>query len=288
MKSIVTIIAIVFLSFNTTNAQDLIITTKGDSIPCKIIKVTTGGVLFLSKHQGEIKRVKIPASDVRIYEKDFYAGKNVAAAAMNSKYDKFTISPYGGLSYLIAKTSSQVPGDLKQYMKELKSGYHFGADLAFFVSRKTGVGLKYVNFKTSNQAHVTGTNQSGQMQSGMLRDNITTQYIAPVLTSRRFSVNQKTIFNTGLSLGYLGYKNDATVIDNFKLSGSTVGVGFDIGLENKLSKTLGLEIKLGMIGGSLGKFEKSNGSSVQTITLESEQRENISRIDISVALKWHY
>src|SRR5688500_5051457 len=44
----------------------------------------------------------------------------------------FRIGVKGGWSYLIAKTSKEVPNDFKNYMKELKSGYHFGGDLGYY------------------------------------------------------------------------------------------------------------------------------------------------------------
>jgi hypothetical protein len=189
---------------------------------------------------------------------------------------------------LIAKISSQVPADFRQYMKELKSGYHFGGDVTYYLSRRTGVGLKYNNFKTSNEANVTSTSPSGQRNNGVMRDDITIQYIAPVLASRQFSVNNKTIFHTGFSLGYLDYTNNATLVEQVTISGNTVGVGLDLGLESKLSKILGLEFKLGMIAGSLGKIEKSQGGKIETVTLEKEQRENLSRVDVSIGLKRHF
>jgi hypothetical protein len=291
MKPIFTFITILLISVNALNAQDLIVTTQGDSIRCKITSVTAERIRCLVVHNDELRKVKIPASQVKSSEKDYYtrlAARGIQTQNPKSKLSRITVSPYGGLSYLIARVSPEVPAAFKQYIKELKSGYHFGADATVFISERTGVGLKYANFGTSNEAFVSGTDPSGTTQTGIMRDDITIQYIAPVLASRTVFRNQTTILNTGFSLGYLSYENNATLIDQFKLTGSTVGVGFSFGLENKLSKNLGLEFGLGMIAGSLSQFEKTTGNSKQTITLEKEKRENISRIDVSVGLKWHF
>ncbi|MBC7866486.1 MAG: hypothetical protein H7X88_03030 [Gloeobacteraceae cyanobacterium ES-bin-316] len=288
MKFLFFFTAFIVINVSSGEAQDLILTTKNDSINCKIVRVTTGEIVFVSKHSDEVIRTKLPVADVKLYEKDFYLSKNTSSLKVKkaTMHDRFTLSVSGGFSYLIAKTSSEVPKDFKPYIKELKSGYHVGGDIAFFISENIGVGLKYVNFNTSNETYVTLI-QPGQTKNGIMRDDVTTHFIAPTFVARSISMNQKTIFNAGYSLGYLGYSNDAVLIDKFKITGSTVGMGFDLGIEQKISNTFGLELKLGAVIGSLGKVEISNGTSVQTKTLAKEERENISRIDISLGLKLH-
>lgn len=289
MKYLSSFFVFIVINVGISKAQDLIVTTMGDSLNCKITKVTTNEILFTRRNNGRVVKTQLPVMDIKMYEKDYYLSKNrlFSTGKSKPKYEKFTISPYGGWSYLIAKTSSSVPNDLKTYINELRSGYHVGAELTYFISEKIGVGLKYVNFNTSNETFIFVT-QSGQTKNGVMRDKITTHFIAPVIATRSLSFNQKTIVSSNFSIGYLGYKNDATLMDDFKLTGSTAGIGLDFGVEQKFSKTFGLELKLGAVAGSLGKLIKTDGFSTQTIKLPKEQRENISRIDVSLGFKWHY
>ncbi|MBC7913707.1 MAG: hypothetical protein H7Y07_06250 [Pyrinomonadaceae bacterium] len=208
----------------------------------------------------------------------------------NTDYNRFTIGAHGGWSYMTAKISKQVPADFKQYIRELKSGYHFGGDVSYNWSEQMGAGLKYSNFRTQNMVqNITATdNTTGQTRTGRLQDDVSIHFIGPAYYNKFVSRNKKTVISSGLSIGYLSYKNNGVIIDNFILTGNTIGFAFDFGVDAMLSKELGLGFKFANTSGSLSELEKNDGRTTQSIKLKDDQRESISRIDLSIGLKYYF
>jgi hypothetical protein len=227
--------------------------------------------------------------NVKYYQKGFkpYVN-NPIHKTKNENFEKVRTSFYGGWSYLTAQVSKDVPADFRSYTKGLKSGHHFGGDVGYFWSENIGLGLKTTIFKTKNELnniYVTN-NETKQTRYGNMKDDISIQYFAPVLYTRFYSGNRKTVFFSNFSLGYLNYKNRATLIDDFKITGNTIGYEIDFGTDLKLNNRLSFNLGLGLTAGSLNKLEINNGSSTQVKTLEKEKRENISRLDVSMGLSY--
>ena len=154
-KQILSILSI-FLFFAATYdiiAQDLVVTSKNDSINAKITKIKKGMLHFNFVKDGEVRKTLLPLAEVKVQQKDFFLKSEVPAdyKPKNSYTGpKYRIALNGGLSYLTAKTSSSVPDALRDHAKQLKSGYNWGANLHFLTSEYFGFGLKYNTFYSSN------------------------------------------------------------------------------------------------------------------------------------------
>ena len=144
-------------------------------------------------------------------------------------------------------------------------------------------------FKTKNQLDniYTTSTVTGQVRTGSLKDDITIQYFGPALCTRIISANKQTQLVSDLSLGYLSYKNNATVIDNFILTGGTIGFLWDLGVDFAIDKNISLGFSFAFIIGTLNQYDFDDGKQVQTIKLDKDNLESISRIDISAGLKWN-
>ena len=89
-----------------------------------------------------------------------------------------------------------------------------------------------------------------------------------------------------LSLGYMGYSNDKVIIDKYKMTGSTMGLSFDIGYDIGLSEKLSLGFQLSFLSGTLFEYDWNDGSTTETIDLEEGEYESLNRIDCSVGLRF--
>src|SRR5438552_2699930 len=121
---------IIFIFTKTVHSQDLIVTDKGDSINCKISQIKKDFIHFTFKYENEIRNTLLPVEQIKFYQKDFYSTAEVRPDQIKNvkgSYHKFRIGAYGGWSYETASVSDNVPAEFKQYVKDLKSGYHFGA-----------------------------------------------------------------------------------------------------------------------------------------------------------------
>ncbi len=149
--------------------------------------------------------------------------KDSVAKSVAPSFSKFRLGVSGGLSFLLAKISDQVPAESRDYVRDLKSGAHFSVDASYFWREQIGLGLKYINFSSKNQ-DTTLINNGFGTSIQTIRDNITTQFIGPVLYSRYYSKNRKTELVTGFGLGYLDYRNNGNYAgSDILIKGGTFG-----------------------------------------------------------------
>jgi len=89
-----------------------------------------------------------------------------------------------------------------------------------------------------------------------------------------------------LSLGYMGYSNDKVIIDKYIMTGSTIGLSFDIGYDIGLSDNLSLGFQLSFLTGTLFEYDWKDGTTTETINLEKGEYESLNRIDFSLGLRF--
>jgi outer membrane autotransporter protein len=128
--------------------------------------------------------------------------------------------------------------------------------------------------------------QGNIIATGTLSDDITTQFVAPFLSLRFNNKAYTGAFLMGLSMGYIGYKNKAELVYPMELNGSTFGLSLEMGYDIKLSDNLFLGFQASFLMGALSKMtmEDTNGS--QTIEFEEGEYESMSRLDLSVGLRF--
>lgn len=270
-------------------AQDLIVTNEGDSINCKITKVKTDNIYFTFKHKDEIRSTLLPMSNVKTHQIDFYQTSEVPKEKVvgYEDYQHFRLAINGGYSYQTAKVAESVPSDFKDYVKELKSGYHFGGDFTYYFTEPLGFGFKYYLFKTSNSLdNIYLEDTDGNRTYGKMSDNLTISFIGPSFSTRLLNHDKSNAFLMNLSLGYMGYSNDKVIIDKYKMTGSTMGLSFDIGYDIGLSENLSLGFQISFISGTLFEYEWDDGSIKETVKLEKGEYESLNRIDFSVGLRF--
>jgi hypothetical protein len=278
-----------FLTYLTNvRSQDLIVTEKGDSLNCKITQIKSKYIYFTFKYENEIRNTLLPLGQIKYYKKKFYSKSEVPIDKLknvNADYQKLRIGFFGGWSYMTGKISDKNPPFMQEYLKELKSGFHIGGDVTYFTSKNIGFGLKYSMLNTANQLdniNVVDT-LTGRVRTGKLKDDITIQYFGPTICTRISSLNRKTHFISNISFGY---KNNATVVDNFTLTSGTFGAIWDLGVDFSIDKNLLLGMFFAYQTGTLNQYNYDDGKQSKIIKLDKDNLENISRIDLSVVLRW--
>ncbi len=280
---------LLFISFSAWS-QDLIVTTGGDSLNCKITKVKQGHIYFTFKHNEEIRSTLLPLEGVLNHQFDFFEEREVPEKCViyTDNYQKVRMALNGGYSYRTAGIANSVPSDLRDHTRALKSGYHLGGDISWFFAEQLGVGLNSSLFKASNSTPAYIDVGNGSF-SGIttLNEEVTILFLGPQFTTRFLNEDKTNAFIMSSSLGYIGYVDDAVLGEEFKLKGSSLGyvfqLGYDLGLSDKLS--LGLQVSL--LAGTLTKIKKEQGAYSETIKLDEGSYESLSRIDFSVGFRFH-
>lgn len=288
MRKLLILAVLIFVS-NSIFSQDLIVTNEGDSINCKITKVKTDNIYFTFKHKDEIRSTLLPISSIKTYQFDYFQTSEVPKDKVvgYENYQHFRIALNGGYSYQTAKVAESVPSDFKDYISELKSGYHFGGDLTYYFTEPLGFGFKYYLLKSSNSLdNIYLEDTDGNRTYGKMSDDLTISFVGPTFSTRLLSHNKKNALLMNLSLGYIGYSNDKIIIDEYKMTGSTMGLSFDIGYDIGLSENLSLGFQISFLSGTLFEYDWNDGSKTETIDLEEGEYESLNRIDFSVGLRF--
>jgi len=289
-----TILKYLFVLFSITvlssslYAQDLIVTSEGDSLNCKITKIKAENIYFTFNYKGEVRSTIIPVSKVVGYQRDYFQTPEVPAWRVvgNSIYPHFRVAINVGWSYRIAKIADDVPSDYKQYLKGLKSGLNYGIDLSYYFSEQFGFGIQYCNNWSKNETNITATFPDGSVIDGIMSDNISINYIGPYFSMRLLDAKQKNSFLMDLGMGYTGYRDDAVIISAFSMKGNCLGFNMSIGYDIGISKKFALGFKLAYLSGSLRQIEVFDGVQTETIQLDADSYESLSRIDLSIGFRF--
>lgn len=291
-KIIISLLAVLISTFIT--AQDLIITHKGDSLNCKITQLKKDNIYFTFKHEksNEIRNTLLPLTKVQKHQYNFYKTSEVPASYQQKTLRRgkgFQLAITGGYSYRLARVPDNIDALLKDYIKGLKSGFHFGADATYFFNDVYGAGLKFNQAKFSNRlSNVTITNyDTGESATGVMEDLISLTFIGPSYTNRYLVGERGSAFITNISFGYLGYVNEArTPFGAVDITSQTFGVAMDVDYDISIATNLALRLQLSYLAGSLITVKYNYGSHTETITLNKDNLEGVHRIDLSIGLRY--
>lgn len=288
MKQLLFISTLVILS-TTLHSQDLIVTAKGDSINCNISKIKADNIYFTFKYEDEFRSTLLPISNIEYHQIDYFQEGEVPVEKMvgYQHYPHFRIAMNSGYSYRTAKVPENMPADIMDYYKALKSGFHFGGELTYYFTEPLGFGIKYYTFHSANSMDgVYFEDTEGNGRLGTLSDDIIISFIGPTFSTRLLNHNKRNALVMNLSLGYLGYSNSMTVADDYKVTGKTVGLVYDIGYDIGISENVSMGFQISAISGMLYEYTMNDNGTARTIELEEGEYEGLGRIDFSVGLRF--
>jgi hypothetical protein len=291
----VIIFIIVVIGLNSFRAQDLIVTIKDDSLNCKITKIKKDYIYFTYLNKNEVMNTLIFVDEVKYYQKNYFSTPAIPPDILkksDTAYQKIRVGAFGGLSYMTGKISNSVPSFLVSYIEELKSGYHFGGEINYYISKNLGFGLRYSTFVSKNKFDkiIIFIDNVGNIRIGTLKNEIFINSICPVITGKADLLNNKMTLNSTFSMCFQNYSNQFTFTLNynsngFKLTGNTIGLLYDLGLDYKFVKNLSIGLRISYIFGAIDNFEYKDGQNTKKITL-SNVKEDISRLNFSVVLSF--
>jgi len=270
-------------------AQDLIVTSEGDSINCYIARVKKDNIYFTFSYKGEIRNTLLPYTSVKEYQFGYYQHSEVPGdkVTVYGNYQHIRLALNGGYAYRTARIGESVPADFKDYFKGLKSGYHVGADLCYYITEPLGIGFKYYFFNASNSLEsIYREDLEGNRTYGSMSDDISISYIGPVFSTRFLSHDESKALILNVSLGYMGYSDDKVLIENYWINGSTLGMAYDIAYDFAIGENLFLGFQISLLSGILFNYDVNDGTMIETIVLKQGEYENLNRIDLSIGLRF--
>jgi hypothetical protein len=226
-------------------------------------------------------------NDVKYFQYNRFSQSTLPKLSLpGENYPKFTLGLWGGWSYRTAKVPSNIARELQDYITKLKSGTNYGLGIAYYFDAKWGFGFLYSRFKSENRMENVGIEIPDEgILVGTMADNIKIHYYAPVLFYRNYSPNAKAVVYSSFSMGYLEYTNNAIMIFDATLRGATLGYGLSLGIDVLVSKQVALGAEVLLIGGNLQQYTIEMMGQKETIKLDKENYENLSRIEFCLGLK---
>lgn len=194
-------------------------------------------------------------------------------------------SVQSGYGYRVGRVDRSQDQVLVDHAKKLKHGFMFGADATCYFMGTLGVGLKYSALSSSANESVTVTFEDGNVESGQMKDNIRISFIGPMASYRMMCRDGRDTFLMNLGLGYLGYRNDAVLIDPYVIKGGSLGylyeLGYDLGITDKVS----IGASFGYISGSLFSYEAYSEGAWRTVSLDSDSYESLTHLQLSIGVR---
>lgn len=125
-------------------------------------------------------------------------------------------------------------------------------------------------------------NANGNIVYGLMKDDISIIYFGAYAVGRVFAKNGVSGFYSELGFGKTYYENRAVFIDNYNITGSKLGIDFTVDYDIKLGNSLALGLGLNYNIAVLDEITV-NG---QKYSLKGDEKENISRINLMIGLRY--
>ncbi|WP_010520298.1 hypothetical protein [Aquimarina agarivorans] len=201
---------------------------------------------------------------------------------------RFRISIEAGLGYRIAEIPDNILPELEDHIKDLRTGLNIEAHASYFLSSNYGLGIHFSNFSTENTVQFrNGVNLNGTI-ANETSDDINISFIAPEFLYRSISANGKHSFITSISVGYLSYLDESTINRvPLEIKGGNVGFGLGFMYDYHITPSIAIGANLNFLGGSLRKVDFTANGQTQEIEFEDENRENLSRINLSAGMRFY-
>lgn len=284
--SIILLLLLVFIF--SASAQDTIITKKGDTISCKITRVSEQYIHYIIAQQ--TARSRIPLEEVESFDQvaqepvqketiiepidpmdsQVPAEQEPSFSSLdeieNLKTWRFALN--GGYTYQFGGYS-QHPAS---YQKQVRSLVNYGGEAHYFTSNTFGIGLKLNQIRTKTSAE-TLFNVSD------VEETISFTYLALSIINRQSSVYDDNLLYYALSAGLISYVDDGFINGNpYSEEGQTLGVNFEVGYDFLINSNYGIGVNLGINIAHLSTLTV-NGVNVQNADF------SLSRADLTVGFR---
>ena len=274
------------------HGQDFLVTTRLDTLNCKIGKLADDHYLIKFIDNEHIITGKIHKDSVLYYRKNLF--RSMDDFRLRTWYPQISYGidlgvahQYGPLRTGIEKEERKLNPDLPYEYHPVKgkffdrNAFYVGADMVFYFSPMVGYGIKY-NYRS------------------LLDGDLRYSYLAPMMVLRFWDKKRKNHIFTNLSIGYgrmthkyalikLDYISDPYPVD---LLARTLAGDVAIGYDLKLSQHVSARFKLSTIIGfpdnvRIGNYPKRSTGGQNPAPDISGYCDNMNSINLSIGFGFH-
>ena len=203
---------------------------------------------------------------------------------------KWKISLGGGYSRRIAIfDEDSMDPVLYMHNKKLLGGFSGSAEVTYFTSQTGGFGLKFNEFRASNDELVTVTYEDGSQKSGTMDETIDLFFIGPVGTFRKLSTFGERAFIFSFGYGLVGERDNLLLIDDkYLMNGFTTGYLLELGYDFTVSDHFAIGASLNAIAASLSSYNLTDDSGqTQTVKLDKDSYEGLMHVNFQIGIRYY-
>lgn len=261
-------------------SQDTIITSQGDTIECKITRVTHEFIHFtvFDKNGIVLMRSRLPLSGVQYYHQAEEKQEEVPQPAQTT--DQFVLQGYPSPHFRLAINTGFTyqfggyDGFPDSYKEQLQTLWNVGGELHYFLAENLGIGIKYLH-------SFTDANDDLETTNGMIlrirNERVRFSYVGLSVMNRQ-NITDDQSFNYFLAGGLLNYRSDLEINSqpNFE-KGNTFAVAFGVVYDFRFSELFGVGLGAELLIANLTKLNV-NGNARDTDF-------PVSRIELTAGLR---
>jgi len=306
------LLTITLFLFIIAKAQDRIISINHDTIHCTIVSINNERITYeLRNKDGSMTGKTINLSQTSEYTRSKQSNAKVNTQnTLLSKFSKpsdnlWIMGLNIGLSTMPWYFDSSGGGVPEEYNK-FKTGYHVNASAHYMLNYFCGAGVEYsyCNTSMSNDMQSQTYTSLYLTYSEKIRQYI--NYFGPsILVEQHPGASRKLTFSESLSAGLLFIRlenqtSSPTIsnsiyydnVNNSLITGNTFSAKLGLAAEYKVFRNVSVGLGGDFIWASLKKVsftsKSSNSSNSSTQSQELNNAMNLSRFDLSIALRYKF
>lgn len=284
----------------SAHSQDKIITITKDTIDCKITKISRNTIFFDLITSGIRTEGSLPLSKVLNYT---ISAGGVAPEKPESlsvgSFERIRLGISGGAGYLLASSEKAEEaltgqgldaGKAKSYYRNMKTGWNANADLTFMITPDLGAGFKYKFFYTAGSVEgFFGPADGVHLIYTTYGERIFVNYYGPLVYYQQFiGQDEKIRLTSAYSFGMATYRNEAEYLNgHYLLTGKSFGTDATLGLEYFITDHFSIGADLSVFYSSIRRITMTDGKNHQTLDLDKENYENLSRMELSIGIRFY-
>jgi len=280
--------------------QDKIITQNNDTIDCRITRVTRSDILFEVDTKGIRSAGRIPLASILSYSiSPVSAQTELFKPVVSESFPRLRLGVSGGIGYIFSSSEtaeeSMVRWGIAQnlaeaYYKDLKTGIYGSCDVSWMLTPRIGLGFRYKFFDTSGNVEGFFDPQDGiTIFYSTYSEHIYVNFAGvSLLYSEPLGSRQKLKVYCAYAAGLALYRNEAELFyGNYLVTGNSFGMDGSLGLEYFIKPGLSVGAELSAFNALLRKIEMTDGSATETLELDKENYENLSRFELSLGIRFY-
>lgn len=298
-------------------AQDQIITSKGDTIFCKIVTMNTSRIFYEQTDGTKITGKSIVLDDVVSYSRQAETTAKQSQHSHSTATERRQIVPEKKMIFELSVGEATMPwllasvgnSEMDEAFEQLKKGITVGVSVHNLLTSSIGVGLQYSFFSSGysgNSFQVIDPTYPIYMV-GNIKSRQYVNYIGPSVLFQQFlDPNHKLKLSETLSGGVFAYRNEeqfsmdvpgssssSYTTTSYNVLGTGLSFGGRLGLSleyfvlPQLSVGVGGNFLYGQLSTMNLEYRDSGGNSESIPNQKLENSLNLSRFDYGLVLKFH-